>query len=218
MTSPKPQKPKAKSQKTTARKLKPTRAEKAANTRAALLDAAVDVVGEVGYLGAMVSLITTRAGIAQGTFYNYFESLQDLLDQLLPTVGRFMLDYIQDRSVTAKTEAEREEKRFQAYFSFLEEHPAYYRILYEAEVYSAESSRQHRETVARGLRRILERARSAGEIVECEPRELEVLTYMMLGARHYLSMRYSRDGDQPAKFPKWVSKAYMKFLAKGIYQ
>ena len=196
---------------------KPTRAEKGQQTRAALLRAAADVIGEHGYQGAMVSLITARAQIAQGTFYNYFASQQDLLDQLLPAVGRFMLDYIQQRSADGKTEAEREERRFHAYFTFLEEHPEYYRIMYEAEVFAPESFRQHRETVGRGLTRLLERARKAGELPECEPRELEVLAYMMMGARHYLSMRYARDGDKPAKFPKWVTKAYMKFLAHGIY-
>ena len=46
------------------------------------------IVGELGYAGASVALITARADVAQGTFYNYFESRQDLLDQLQLRVQR----------------------------------------------------------------------------------------------------------------------------------
>ena len=54
---------------TTKRNPKPrkTRAEKAAQTRAELLRAAADVVGEVGYREASIARIPQRAGIAQGT-------------------------------------------------------------------------------------------------------------------------------------------------------
>ena len=45
-----------------------TRAEKQSQIRTALLQAAAKVVGEVGYSAAMVSTITRRAGVAQGTF------------------------------------------------------------------------------------------------------------------------------------------------------
>jgi AcrR family transcriptional regulator len=55
-----------------ARKPRLSRAEKAEATRAALFDAAIEIVGEHGYAGASVALITTRANVAQGTFYNYF--------------------------------------------------------------------------------------------------------------------------------------------------
>src|SRR5690606_17752077 len=113
---------------------KQTRAEKVEQTRSALLRAAAEVVGEHGYTGAMISLITARAGVAQGTFYNYFEFQKDLLDQLLPIMGRQMLDHIQQISRDRPTEQERELERFKAFFSFLEDSPAFYRILYEAEV------------------------------------------------------------------------------------
>ena len=79
------------------RKPRQTRAERSEATRRALFHAAAEVVGEVGYGDALVSRITARANVAQGTFYNYFASRQDLFDQLLPSLGSSMLEFIQDR-------------------------------------------------------------------------------------------------------------------------
>ena len=45
----------------------------------------------------MISLITQRAGVAQGTFYNHFKTRQDLLDQLLPALGKDMLEHDERR-------------------------------------------------------------------------------------------------------------------------
>jgi AcrR family transcriptional regulator len=64
--------------------------------RRALLQAAAEVVGEVGYADASISSITQRCGIAQGTFYNYFKSRQDLFDQLLPDVGSGMREPVRE--------------------------------------------------------------------------------------------------------------------------
>lgn len=58
----------------------PTRSE---STQAALLDAARDVFAEKGYLNAKISDITTRAGRSVGSFYNYYDTKQQLLRALL---------------------------------------------------------------------------------------------------------------------------------------
>ena len=71
-----------------------TREEKARDTYMRILEAAAQVVGDDGYADASVSKITRLAGVAQGTFYNYFESRQHVFDKLLPYMGRQMLDHI----------------------------------------------------------------------------------------------------------------------------
>src|SRR3546814_12769720 len=71
-----------------------SREEKARETYMRILEAAAQVVGEEGYAEASVSKITRLAGVAQGTFYNYFESRQHIFDKLLPYMGRQMPDHI----------------------------------------------------------------------------------------------------------------------------
>jgi AcrR family transcriptional regulator len=53
------------------------------STQAALLDAARDVFAEKGYLNAKISDITSRAGRSIGSFYNYYDTKQQLLRALL---------------------------------------------------------------------------------------------------------------------------------------
>ena len=65
------------------------------------------VVGEQGYAGASIALITQRAGLAQGTFYLYFDSREDLFDQLLPEVGQELLDFLGAYGSTARTTSSR---------------------------------------------------------------------------------------------------------------
>src|SRR5690606_18903486 len=81
-----------------------TRAERSDEIKRRLFEAAVKVVGRYGYAEASVARITQQAGVAHGTFYNYFENRQDLLDQLLPTLGHRMRAYIRDRQAEADDE------------------------------------------------------------------------------------------------------------------
>ena len=120
-----------------------SRDEKARDTYKRLLESAARVVGEDGYADASVSKITRLAGVAQGTFYNYFETRQDVLDRLLPYMGRQMLDHIGRSLAHDLTGAEREEARFRAFFDYLNEHPAFYRILYEAEIFAPDAHDEH---------------------------------------------------------------------------
>ncbi|MGH2507432.1 MAG: TetR/AcrR family transcriptional regulator [Ktedonobacteraceae bacterium] len=47
-------------------------------TRHKILDAAEEVLGEVGYHKASTAEITQRAGVAQGTYYIYFHSTREV--------------------------------------------------------------------------------------------------------------------------------------------
>src|SRR5690606_35534350 len=98
------------------------RSERGRLIHEALFTAASEVVGEHGYEDASISMITQRAGVAQGTFYNHFESRQDILDQLLPRLGREMLDYVGECSRPGKTILEREELGFRGFYTFLKLH------------------------------------------------------------------------------------------------
>lgn len=198
-------------------KRKPTRAERSEQTREALLAAAADVVGEIGYREASVARITERAGIAQGTFYNYFESRQDLFDQLLPRMGKSMLSFIRERLSDEGRGAERERQRIDAYFEFLEEMPGFYRVLYEAETLAPEAHRQHIEVVASGYVRALRRSWERGEMPDYREDELEAVAYMLIAIRGYLSLRYGRRSTGTG-IPKGVLDTYEKMVRYGLFK
>src|SRR5436190_19266702 len=75
------------------------RVERNAWTKRKIFDAATKIVGKYGYAEASVARITEEAGVAQGTFYNHFESRQELLDRLLPKIGTDMVYFIRERKI-----------------------------------------------------------------------------------------------------------------------
>lgn len=195
---------------------KPTRAERSEQTREALLRAAGEVVGEVGYQNASVAFITMRAGVAQGTFYNYFDSRQDLFDELLPRMGADMLGFILDHVDEAARGADRERQRFEAYLKFLSETPGFYRVLYEAETLAPEAHRKHIANVVTGYKRSLKRSWERGEMPAYDEDEIEAVAYMLTAIRDYFSLRYGREMSNEA-VSRQVVETYTKFISSGIF-
>lgn len=170
-----------------------------------------------GYADASVSAITGLAGVAQGTFYNYFDTRQELLDQLLPRLGRKMLEFIQSRNVSATPPEEREMIRFRAFFDFLREVPEFLRILNEAELFAPIGFAQHLANITAGYVRLLKRGRDEGEIADFTDEELEVIVHILMGARSYLSWRYAYTEGGVSPVPHQVYSAYDKLLRSGLF-
>jgi AcrR family transcriptional regulator len=195
---------------------KPSREEKAETKFKALLHAAAEIVGRHGYMGASISRITEEAGVAQGSFYSYFENRQDLFDQLLPRLGTEMLDFIKARTRGIEDVAERERQGFSAFFDFIVDNPAFLRVLNEAEQMAPDGHRQHFELVVSNYMAAMLRDLNLGRFPGYEERELEVVVYILLAARSYLALRYARDGDRIVDIPDWVTDAYVKFIMHGL--
>jgi AcrR family transcriptional regulator len=190
-----------------------SRREKAEATYSRLMDAAAAVVGREGYAAASIAKITAQAGIAHGTFYNYFADRQALFGALLPHVGRQMTDGITEALIGLG--GGREIARFRAFCDYLAENPGFYRILYEAEVFAPEAHAAHIKRLVEGYRRALERAVARGEIAGFDMAELEAVIYILLGARAYLAMRFISSG--PAEVPDAAIRAYAKMIEHGLF-
>lgn len=195
-----------------------SRADKLQETRRRLIDAAAKVVGAEGYANASVAKITTLADVAQGTFYNYFASQQDLFDHLLPELGGELLDFIRERVSGVSDSIEREEVGFRAFFDFLAQRREFYRILNEAEIFSPKAFHEHMKNMADGYLRAMARGREKGEMEAFERRELEVVVYTLLAARNYLSYRFLYRDGLTGPPSEWVTRAYMKFITGGLVQ
>ncbi len=195
-----------------------TREEKARETHLRILEATARVVGEDGYADASISKITRLAGIAQGTFYNYFQNRQQVFDALLPFMGQQMLDFIRKAVPAGLKGAAREEARLAAFFAYVNEHPVFYRILYEAEVFAPEAHRRHFRILVKGYRSALRRASERGEIVGYSDEELEAVIYVLLAGRAYLAMHYVRGhANANEEVPQHVLRAYGKLMSRGLF-
>jgi len=103
-------------------------------TRAAILEAAEEVFAEHGYHGARMEEIASRAGVAVGTLYNYFEDRKHLLGALLDSCGAELDARL---AATLKGRApfpERLEAFLRAAVQHLDEHWRVFAILVEDEL------------------------------------------------------------------------------------
>lgn len=192
-----------------------SREEKTQATLQRLMEAGARVIGAEGYAAASVAKIAAEADVAQGTFYNYFASRQEMFDVLLPYVGRRMLDAIATAVDDAPAGPAREEARFRAFCDYLARNPGFYRILYEAEVFAPKAHAEHVSRIVEGYRRALDRSVERGEIEGYDPQELEAIIYILLGARAYLAMAYTRSGT--GKVPEHVIRAYSRLIRQGLF-
>jgi AcrR family transcriptional regulator len=192
------------------------RVERNAWTKRKIFNAATKVVGKYGYAEASVARITEQAGVAQGTFYNHFENRQALLDQLLPKIGIDMVRFIRER--TGNSNAARQEiARFGAFFDFIREVPEFLRILNEAELFAPIGYQKHLDNISMAYVRILRRARHAGAIDGFSDEEFEAIVHMFMGARGYLSRRYSYANGSVTAVPDHVISAYEKLITRGLF-
>lgn len=174
------------------------------------------VVGQYGYADATIARVTKVAGIAQGTFYLYFESRQALFDELLPHCGQQMLEFIRKRVAGATDIFEKEERGFRAFFEYMEINPAFFRILTEAAGAAPEAHARHFALVTGPYVHTLQRALAAGEIRNFDAGELEAVAYMLMAMREYLYLGHLKNGGGDRSVLEETVRVYMKFVQGGL--
>lgn len=199
-----------------AAKQKLRRPEKADANRKALFRAAAYMVGKHGYANASIGRITEKCGLAQGTFYRYFESKQDMFDQLLPAVGEEMIAHISKAVRGSSDFFEVERRGLAAFFDYLTKNSGFFRILYETDAVSPEATRTHYEVLARKYLTVLERARGEHQIRPLSDAERDVLIFVLMGARDYLYhnlvLRTGADESQRQA----IVDAFVSILRYGV--
>ena len=91
---------------------------KAAN-RVALLDAAREVFGEIGFDAATVRDIVRRSGLSVGAFYNYYRSKEEVFDALADDGARRFKPILQAQSAKATDFESYVRAAVSAYFDFI---------------------------------------------------------------------------------------------------
>ena len=197
------------------RRERKTRAETLAETRASLIAAAAELIGRIGYADCSITKITSAAGVAQGTFYTYFESRQELFDLLLPELGKQMIEFIGQRLSGASSLLEVEERGLRAFIDFHEVVPGYHRLLREAEAFAPKAYKRHVKNVTEGYRRTLTKSWERGELPNFDEDELEILGIIFMSFRSYYGARFVSGKSQKGKHEKAI-RTYMKFIRSGI--
>ena len=180
-------------------------------TRDKLLQAAEIEFGSLGFHDASVSSITKQAGVALGTFYNYFESKEEIYRALVGYMSHRVRSWIAARVADAPDRIAAERKGLQAYLEFVREHPGLYRIIAEAEFVANDAFMEHYRGIASSYTANL---RSASERHEIRDGDSEVWSWAIMGMMVFLGMRYG-EWDQIMD-PADVARRAGDLLANGL--
>jgi len=180
-------------------------------TRDKLLEAAEFEFGEKGFHEAAISGITSRAGVALGTFYTYFESKEEIFKALVSYMSQRTRDWVRERVAEAPDRLSAERLGMAAYIEFVRRHPAIYRIMSEAEFVANDAYREHYEGFAMAYRANLERAANRGDIREGD---YDTWSWAIIGIDVFLGMRYAEwDESRPASE---IAEIVTDLIANGI--
>jgi AcrR family transcriptional regulator len=157
-------------------------------TRLAILEAAEKVIGKKGFSAASISGITRAAGVAQGTFYIYFRTKEDVFRELVLQLGRVLRHTLTEAAEKAPDRIGAEKEGLRAFLAFVGRHPGFYRIVQEALFIDAKVYRDYFEAFADNYQRALEKAEAAGEI---RKGDVEVRAWALMGMAKTLGERYA---------------------------
>lgn len=186
--------------------------EKGKATRRALLAAAEEVFGEAGYTGASVAEIVRRAGVAQGTFYVYFPDKKAAFEELVRVLNHDMRRHLSAAIDGLEHRVDMEKTGFEAFFSWVSEHRALYKLVREAEFVDPEIYRWHYDTLAEGYTEGLKAAMDRGEVAaDMDP---GVVAHVLMGIAEFLGGRWVIvDHRQPTA--EELSDV-MEFVRRGL--
>ena len=190
---------------------KAPRTERGRRTLRALLDAARAEFGEKGFHDSSVVSITSRAGVALGSFYTYFDSKESLFRALVKDMSGQVRDYVAPVLPGEGDQIDAEGRALSAFLSFARQHKEIYRIIDEAEFVAPEDWRAHYLNTAA---RILERLQAAQAKGELEVEPSEVHAWAIMGMNVFLGLRFGvMDGSADLGE---VAKAANALLKDGL--
>ncbi|MFN4277486.1 MAG: TetR/AcrR family transcriptional regulator [Ferrovibrio sp.] len=160
-------------------------------TRRKILDAAKREIGRRGFAEASISTITAEAGVAQGTFYIYFRSKEDVMRELVLHMGRMLRHHLTEATEDATNRIEAERLGLRAFLDFVRRNPDLYKVVEESQFVDEKVYRQYYTEFAKSYRIALAAAEKRGEITPGGTENAtEVRAWMLMGIAVFLGQRY----------------------------
>jgi AcrR family transcriptional regulator len=156
--------------------------------------------------------ITEAAGLAQGTFYIYFESKQAVFEEVLLDLNHRVRRAMAEGAAGAVTRQEIERGGFLGFFRFTAEHPALYRVIRQAEFVAPELLERHYAAIASGYVAGLRRAMAEGEIAVADP---EVVAWALMAVGEMIGMRWVL-WPRASEIPEEVFEETLAFVTRAL--
>ncbi|MCY7280308.1 MAG: TetR/AcrR family transcriptional regulator [Sphingomonas bacterium] len=178
-----------------------------------ILDAALGEFGEKGFSDSSIVGITTRAKVALGTFYTYFDSKEAVFAALVGDMSGRVRDHVAPALGAARDGLDGERLALEAYLGFVAGHKEVYRIIDEAEFVDPAGFKAHYETTASRIAGRLTAAAERGEIGSADDFTTEVRAWAIMGMNVFLGLRFGVWGDES---PAMVAAEVNRLLRSGL--
>ncbi|WP_232698714.1 TetR/AcrR family transcriptional regulator [Brevibacillus daliensis] len=188
-----------------------TLTKKGLETRAKLLHAAEHIFGQYGYYEASIVLITQHAQVAQGTFYNYFESKKAIYDEVVRQLNRGLRAQIKEEIASATSHEDTLRIGFLAFFRWVKNHPNLYSIVQQAVLVDQELYRWYYDKLAMGYQKSLTVGIDEGAFRKLDQ---ETIAYCLLSIGQFLGMRWVYWEGQDV--PEDVFETAMSMVFGGL--
>jgi AcrR family transcriptional regulator len=172
---------------------------KGRGTRAAILDTALEVFSEQGVFAASVSEISRRCGLAQGTFYQYFNTKEQVLLELTDRTVNNFWNQARALELEGRDLPGCLEQVVGLLFTHTKQNFAFHRILGELELIDPVTIAYY-DSIARFCRGFIRDMAAAGSIRPIDP---NLFAYGLMGMAHFF-------------FPDWGPKIETYPLQQGV--
>jgi len=196
------------------RAAKKTRAPSTARglaTRERLLAAAQEVFAEGSYHEVSVSAICRRAGVALGTFYQYFADKEAIFSEL---VARTSMALQMELTYALRSDGDLREqldRLLTTFFAFIRHHRASYRIFREVEFINKRMHHRFYDGLIALVREFLSEQQRRGQV---RALDREVAAVALIGVAYFLALRWLILG--PGEVPESARRTAVEFLLHGI--
>jgi AcrR family transcriptional regulator len=178
-----------------------------------ILDAAIAEFGERGFAETSIVGITSRAKVALGTFYTYFDSKEALFAALVQDMSGKVRDLVAPALSEASDALDGERRALAAYLKFVSAHKEVYRIVDEAEFVDPEGFRRHYETTASRIAARLKDGVDIGDLRQADAQTREIWAWALMGMNVFLGLRFGVWSNEP---PEQIAAEVNRMLAEGL--
>jgi AcrR family transcriptional regulator len=192
---------------------KTPRTPRGEKTMRKILDAALAEFGEKGFSESSIVSITSRAKVALGTFYTYFDSKEALFAALVQDMSRRVRDHVAPAIADTADTLTAERQALASYLDFVVHNKQVYRIIDEAEFVDPDGFRTHYESTAARIAGRLRAGIDKGELRPCSELDNEVRAWALMGMNVFLGLRFGVWGDEDGER---VAKAASDMLGEGL--
>lgn len=174
-----------------------------------IVKAAETEFGKKGYYNTTVSDIASRADVAPGTIYIYFQDKYSLYCHLLRQYGHNIRKIIADATKGCPTRLDAEREGLLAFLKLVRKKRHMYQIIWESLYINPKLFAEYYESFALRYKSKLDEAR--GEVTDMDN---TVLAYMLMGIANFVGLKYvffDKDADLET-----VADEAMKFYRHGF--